>query len=49
VTFPESGLFMGVAERYEVACDFSGYEGRTLFLWNDKVRVPMLGGKTTPE
>lgn len=30
------GLRIGVAERYEVVCDFSNYAGQTLYLWNDK-------------
>ncbi|GLC39075.1 hypothetical protein PLESTB_000010300 [Pleodorina starrii] len=32
--FPAAGLFMGVAERYQVVCDFTPYAGRTLLLWN---------------
>jgi len=36
VSFPEAGLLIGVAERYEVVCDFSRYVGRTIYLWNDK-------------
>ncbi|KAG2491600.1 hypothetical protein HYH03_010165 [Edaphochlamys debaryana] len=32
--FPRAGLFMGVAERYEVVCDFTAYAGKTLYLWN---------------
>eukprot|EP00198_Chlamydomonas_reinhardtii_P001276 XP_001690611.1 predicted protein [Chlamydomonas reinhardtii] len=34
VSYPAAGLFMGVAERYEVVCDFSGLSGKTLFLVN---------------
>ncbi|EFJ51493.1 hypothetical protein VOLCADRAFT_87571 [Volvox carteri f. nagariensis] len=34
--FPAAGLFLGVAERYEVVCDFSSYSGRTFFLMNVK-------------
>jgi FtsP/CotA-like multicopper oxidase with cupredoxin domain len=30
------GLRIGVAERYEIVCDFSNYAGQTLYLWNDK-------------
>lgn len=30
------GLRIGVAERYELVCDFSNYAGQTLYLWNDK-------------
>ncbi|GLC63932.1 hypothetical protein PLESTF_000100100 [Pleodorina starrii] len=39
--FPSAGLFMGVAERYEVVCDLAPYAGRTLLLWNayDKRRM----------
>jgi FtsP/CotA-like multicopper oxidase with cupredoxin domain len=36
VTFPEAGLLIGVAERYEVVCDFSKYGGKTIYLWNDR-------------
>ncbi|KAG2484888.1 hypothetical protein HYH03_016369 [Edaphochlamys debaryana] len=36
VPFPKAGLFMGVAERYEVVCDFTSYAGKTLYLWNAK-------------
>ncbi|KAG2440724.1 hypothetical protein HXX76_003581 [Chlamydomonas incerta] len=34
VTFPAAGLFMGVAERYEVVCDFSAYRNKDLYLVN---------------
>ncbi|KAG2440741.1 hypothetical protein HXX76_003598 [Chlamydomonas incerta] len=34
VAFPAAGLFMGVAERYEVVCDFSAYSGRDVYLVN---------------
>ena len=33
--FPATGLLIGVAERYEVVCDFTGYAGQTLYWWND--------------
>jgi FtsP/CotA-like multicopper oxidase with cupredoxin domain len=33
VRFPEMGLQMGVAERYEVVCNFADYAGQTLYLW----------------
>ena len=36
VKFPEAGLLIGVAERYEVVCDFSKYSGKTLYFWNGK-------------
>lgn len=28
------GLRIGVAERYELVCDFTGFKGQTLYLWN---------------
>ncbi|KAG2437396.1 hypothetical protein HXX76_006048 [Chlamydomonas incerta] len=34
VPFPAAGLFMGVAERYEVVCDFSGLADQDLYLVN---------------
>ncbi|KAG2425551.1 hypothetical protein HXX76_013595 [Chlamydomonas incerta] len=34
VTFPAAGLFIGVAERYEVVCDFSGFAGQDLIMMN---------------
>lgn len=34
--FPKQGLLMGVAERYEIVCDFRKLAGQTLFLWNDR-------------
>lgn len=33
VPFPVEGLQLGVAERYEVMCNFAGYAGRDLYLW----------------
>jgi FtsP/CotA-like multicopper oxidase with cupredoxin domain len=36
VSFPISGLRIGVAERYDIVCDFSNYAGKTIYLWNDK-------------
>lgn len=36
VPFPRNGLLIGVAERYEVVCDFSGYKNRVIYMWNDK-------------
>lgn len=35
VDFPTSGLLIGVAERFEVVCNFSGYAGRAVYWWND--------------
>lgn len=35
VTFPRAGLLIGVAERYEIVCDFRSLRGQTLYLWND--------------
>lgn len=31
--FPPEGLQLGVAERYEVVCNFGPYAGRQLYLW----------------
>ena len=36
VAFPPEGLFVAVAERWEVVCDFSQFAGRTLWLYNDR-------------
>jgi hypothetical protein len=36
VPFPTAGLLMGVAERYEVVCDFSGQASKTFFLYNGR-------------
>ena len=36
VAFPEKGLLIGVAERYEVVCDFSSQAGKILYFWNDR-------------
>lgn len=36
VAFPAEGLLIGVAERYEIVCNFSGYGGRTVYFWNDQ-------------
>jgi FtsP/CotA-like multicopper oxidase with cupredoxin domain len=33
VTFPREGLQIGVAERYEVVCNFAPYAGRQMYLW----------------
>jgi FtsP/CotA-like multicopper oxidase with cupredoxin domain len=33
--FPAGGLLLGVAERYEVVCDFTNYKGKSLIMWND--------------
>lgn len=35
VAFPAEGLLIGVGERYEIACNFSGYGSRTVYFWND--------------
>ena len=34
IPFPSSGLLNGVAERYEVVCDFSNYANQTIIMWN---------------
>jgi hypothetical protein len=36
VKFPKDGMYLGVAERYEIVCDFSKFKAKTLYLWNDK-------------
>ena len=36
VAFPAKGLLIGIAERYEVVCDFSTLKGQTLFMWNEQ-------------
>ncbi|CAF1584563.1 unnamed protein product [Rotaria sp. Silwood1] len=36
VTFPTTGLLIGVAERYDVVCDFTMLKSQTLYLWNEK-------------
>jgi hypothetical protein len=36
VPFPEEGLMMGVAERYEIVCDLGKFPGQTLFLFNGR-------------
>lgn len=46
VPFPVDGLLTGVAERWDVYCDFSDYRGQTLFWINRKderqmAKVPM--------
>jgi FtsP/CotA-like multicopper oxidase with cupredoxin domain len=35
VPFPDTGLLIGVAERYEFVCDFRGFRGKTLYFWNE--------------
>lgn len=35
IAFPVEGLYIGVAERYEIVCNFSNYAGRTVYFWND--------------
>jgi FtsP/CotA-like multicopper oxidase with cupredoxin domain len=35
IAFPVEGLYIGVAERYEIVCNFSNYTGRTVFFAND--------------
>jgi len=36
VQYPIEGLLIGVAERYEFVCDFTGYKSNTLYFWNDQ-------------
>lgn len=33
IPFPREGLQIGVAERYEMVCNFAPYAGRQLYLW----------------
>ena len=35
VRFPAQGLLIGVAERYEVVCDFRRLRNQVLYLWNE--------------
>jgi len=35
IPFPAEGLLIGVAERYEIACNFAAYSSRTIYFWND--------------
>lgn len=36
MAFPTEGLLIGVAERYEIVCNFSGYANREVYFWNDR-------------
>lgn len=36
VKFPTKGLLIGVAERYEIVCDFSQYKNQELYFYNSK-------------
>lgn len=36
VNFPTTGLLIGVAERYEIVCDFSKYKNTELYFYNSK-------------
>jgi bilirubin oxidase len=36
IPFPTEGLLIGVAERYEIVCNFSGYANREVYFWNDR-------------
>jgi hypothetical protein len=45
VKFPADGMFIGIAERYEIVCDLAYARktyGPTLYLWNhrDDSRMP---------
>jgi FtsP/CotA-like multicopper oxidase with cupredoxin domain len=35
-SFPQEGLIMGIAERYEVVCDLTGQRGKTLYWYNEQ-------------
>jgi len=41
VRFPRAGLLIGVAERYEIVCDFRAKKNEVLYLWNDRDRERM--------
>ena len=43
VKFPVDGLLLGVAERYEVVCDFTNFKGKSMYLWNDYDAIMMAG------
>ena len=43
VNFPIGGLLMGVAERYEIVCDFSNYKNTELYFYNNKNEEMMKG------
>ena len=34
--FPETGLLVGIAERYEIVCDFTNYKNKELMFYNSK-------------
>lgn len=36
IAFPTSGLLMGVAERYDVVCDFTRQAGSSIYLYNGR-------------
>ncbi|CAF1407708.1 unnamed protein product [Rotaria sordida] len=36
VTFPTTGLLIGIAERYDVVCDFRALKNQILYMWNHK-------------
>jgi FtsP/CotA-like multicopper oxidase with cupredoxin domain len=41
IAFPLEGLLIGVAERYEIVCNFTGYNGKNVYFWNDYDPVMM--------
>ena len=43
VKFPETGLLVGIAERYEIVCDFSNYKNKELMFYNSKNEDMMIG------
>lgn len=43
VNYPVEGLLIGVAERYEIVCDFSNLKSQTLYFWNDRDTKIMKG------
>ena len=42
-SFPVDGLLLGVAERYELVCDFTKFKGKQMYLWNDFDPIMMAG------
>lgn len=43
VNFPKEGLLLGAAERYEIVCDFSKLNSKTLYFWNEQDTKVMKG------
>jgi FtsP/CotA-like multicopper oxidase with cupredoxin domain len=43
IDFPVKGLLVGVAERFDIVCDFTNFKSQTLFMWNDYDSKEMKG------